>query len=246
MVKRKTEINFIASQKLVAKQNQSTSFEFILVVTIIILVVVMGTLYFMAIMNNKSAETDILRLNSELESINNDVEKQRGKFAEFEVATDSEGNKIILSTTLDKNGNIVYTYKWLTINEVATNLAKQLDNAKATSEAVQSQIDLTSTIFYIIFSEADKYGCTVMSINYNNNKVSVALLGPTIYSWSEYKDALLRNTNTATGLDNTKYLKNIAGTAVNFDSTSGMYRFTITFNVISDNLYLVESNGGAE
>lgn len=243
MKPKKTEINFIASQKLITKQSQSTSFEFILVVAVMLLVVVMGTMFFMSIMNNKSAETELEMLNNELNSINKEIDKQKIKFAEFENEFDGDGNKVILSTEIDKKGNIVYKYKWLSINSVATSLAVQLENAKATADTVHLQINLTSTILYIIFSEADKYDCTITSINYTNNKVSVSLLGPTIYSWSEYKDALLSNTNTATGFDNTKYLKDIAGTVVDSDP-SGMFRFTVTFTIISDTLYLVDNNEG--
>lgn len=241
---KKREINFIASQKLMTKQAQSTSFEFILVIAVMLLVVVMGTMFFMSVMNNKSAESELIQLKNVLESINKDTEKQKIKFAEFEQAVDGNGDKIILSTEIDKNGNIIYTYKWLSINSVATTLATQLENAKATAGDVKLQINLTSTIMEILFSEANKYDCTITSINYINNKMSISLLGPTIYSWSDYKDALLDKTNTATGLDNTKYIKEITGTNVDYDSTSGMNRFTISLIVISDNLYLVDDNGG--
>ncbi|MEG1791885.1 MAG: hypothetical protein RSB20_04270 [Clostridia bacterium] len=244
MAKMKNEINFIESQKLVVKQNQSTSFEFVLIVSVVVLVAVMAMLYVMGIFNNKNAQSEIDALNAQLDEIKAENERQANIFNKFEVKLDKNGNPVF---TVDELGNKVKEYN--SIEQVAMVVANQLKSAIATKDEVKSQIDLTSTVLKIVFSEAVALNCEIKSMSYTSKTMTIDATCSTMYEWGAYKDALIKSTNTVSGFNNSKYISGVVSTAVT-PVTGGGYSFKITFNVIDDTLYFdttaAADVGGAE
>jgi hypothetical protein len=234
MARRKNDINFIESQKLVAKQNQSTSFEFILVISVIVLVVAMGTIYGMNYMtmyglDGKSGYAGDIA----------NGEKNLATAKQIE-ATDSK-NFNHFELYYDDNGNLQYRYSptsTVSAAAVANEYAGKVADARDATSAVSSQVDLTSAVINIIFAEAAANDCKVTSFTFSAKHVTLTLNSPTQFEWGYYKNALTASENTASGYDNSKYLKNVVSTATT-QGADGRYTFKIDFDVISDTVYLV-------
>ena len=235
MAKMKNEINFIESQKLVAKQNQSTSFEFILVISVIVLITVMFGLYMIGYNNISTLETEIKTLEGTLEQVEEENAINKLAFDRFETTIDDNGNAII--TGYDDKGNPIYV--WRSVEEVNADITNKLNAALQAKEELKAQIDLTSTIIRIVYAEANALNCKITSFSYSSNSVSLTLTSPTNEEWGKYKDALGKKIDTASLLNNSLYISNVQSNATS--SSNGIYTFRVTFNVISDTLYLVQN-----
>lgn len=239
MAKRKREIDFIAAQKLLGKTNQSTSFEFILVVTVFVVACGMIGWYLMARKgyNDKAAELEEVK--SQIDDLQATLIKQQKNFNEYEYVYDANGNPVILKTTVDANGNVKYVYKYSTINEVAQSVANELMAAQNASEEIKGTIDLISTIYKLVYYPADNLGCRVVSFRYaGNSSVTVNLASTS----SEQKIAFLRymegSAGIVAGYDPTKYINNAKisnESSPSYDDNNvTTYTFTVTFSIISD------------
>ena len=116
MAKRKRNIDFIAAQKAIGKSGQSTSFEFILVVTVVVVACAMVGWYLVARSQYNTAVSDLESAKTELTNQKNTLAKNEDKFKNFTVVLDKNGNPVTKGT--DKYGNTIYQYESLT--EVAT------------------------------------------------------------------------------------------------------------------------------
>lgn len=226
---RKSDINFIASQKLVSKQNQSTSFEFILVISVIVLVILMGALYFMAMMSNQDLDTKINQTKGEITSAENNIARRKKVFAEFEKSTDANGDFIIIGVGSD--GNPIYQYDG--IEDVANSLAAELQQLKNAETSIKSQINFSSVIMQIIFFEADDNDATVNSIRFSGSEVTVEYTADDNANWDALLSAM-KSSKSASGYDNTFYIGSVRSTQTT-DTGSGV-KFTITFTVLSDHV----------
>lgn len=80
MAKRKRNIDFIAAQKAIGKSGQSTSFEFILVVTVVVVACAMVGWYLVARSQYNTAVSDLESAKTELTNQKNTLAKNEDKF----------------------------------------------------------------------------------------------------------------------------------------------------------------------
>lgn len=88
MAKRKRNIDFIAAQKAIGKSGQSTSFEFILVVTVVVVACAMVGWYLVARSQYNTAVSDLESAKTELTNQKNTLAKNEDKFKNFTVVLD--------------------------------------------------------------------------------------------------------------------------------------------------------------
>jgi len=220
MAKRKRNIDFIAAQKAMGKSGQSTSFEFILVVSVVVVACAMIGWYLVARSQYNTAAADLDAARTELNNQKNTLSRNEEKFKKFQVKFDNNGNPMVSGT--DRYGNAIYQYESLT--EVATRVATALAGAQATSEEVKASINLTGTVFDIIFTSANKTGCTVTQFTFNNGKITLKLTGKGSQSMRNYVSAIKENGND-------KYIANVESS---MDTDT---EFSVSFDVVNDKLY---------
>lgn len=221
MAKRKRSIDFIAAQKAMGKSGQSTSFEFILVVTVVVVACAMIGWYLIARSQYNTAAADLEAANVELNNQKNTLSKNEEKFKYFSVVLDEKGNAVS-SGKVDRNGNTIYVYESLT--EVAARVAEALAGAQATSNEVKGAINLTSTIFEIVFGSAHKTDCTVTRFTFNNGAITLKITGTGPQSMRDYVSAI-----NAEG--NADYISEVDS------QMNDITDFTVTFKVVNDKLY---------
>ncbi len=238
-MKRKREIDFIAAQKMLGKSNQSTSFEFILVVTVFVVACGMVGWFMLARKgyNDKVAELDAAK--STLEDLNNDLTRQQKKFNEYQIETDAAGHPVWLSYKFDKDGNIVYVYKYKSINAVAQEIAEQVIKAQGAADEVKGIIDLTSTIFNLSYYPAKELGCQLKSFKYSGNSaVSLSLSSTSEDQKLKFLRFMEGKSGSIQGYDPTQHISGAKisnESAPSYDSDGvTTYTFTITFTIISD------------
>lgn len=234
MAKRKREINFIASQRLMGKTKQSTSFEFILVVTVIVVACGMVGWYLYARTANAAALAEKQAAQAELESAKKQKEDNEKRFNFYQVKTDENGNQIIQSVKPD--GTVIYKYD--SLNDVAKEVATNLAEVQSASADIKGIIDLTSIIFVIIDTGTKNIdGCELLSFSFTGTgtKVSINLESATQDGKLDYFRFMQGKDDLGTSISPTKY---ITGAAMSGESTvDGKYRFTISFTINSDALY---------
>lgn len=237
-MKRKNEINFIAAQKMMGKTNQSTSFEFILVVTIFIVACGMVGWYMLARTNCQTAVDELAKLESELDSANGTLAKEEKSFNQYQVATDANGNPIVLSTSTDKYGNITYVYKYYTIAEIATEIGTKLAAAQAASTEAKSSIDLTSSVFKTVYYGAEALNCKVLTFSYTTAGVTLNMSCNAVEAKQEFLKYMEGGLGPVAGYEPTRYIigaKISNESSPTFDDNNvATYKFTISFTVFSD------------
>lgn len=218
MAKRKRNIDFIAAQKAMGKSVQSTSFEFILVTTVVIVACAMIGWFLLARSQYNTAISDLEAAKTELQNNKNTLSKNEEKFTKFQVVKDANGNPVVVGT--DKYGNAIYKYESLT--EVAKRVAESLAGAQATSEEVKSATNLTSTIFTIMFDCASRANCEITQFSFNGGLVTLKLKGADVKSMTTFVLALRENGNN-------NYVSGVEAEGNNAE-------FTVKFIVINDKL----------
>ena len=208
MAKRKRNIDFIAAQKAMGKSGQSTSFEFILVVTVVVVACAMVGWYLVARSQYNTAVSDLESAKTELTNQKNTLAKNEDKFKNFTVM-------------LDKYGNTIYQYESLT--EVATRVANALAGAQATSKEADAAINLTGTIFDIIFTSAKKTECKVTQFTFTNGRITLKLTGKGSQSMRNYVSAIKEN--------GSGYIQSVE------PSMDTATDFSVSFDVVNDKLF---------
>ncbi|UKI15264.1 MAG: hypothetical protein L6V85_04920 [Clostridiales bacterium] len=173
MAKRKRNIDFIAAQKAMGKSGQSTSFEFILVVTVVVVACAMVGWYLVARSQYNTAVSDLESAKTELTNQKNTLAKNEDKFKNFTVMLDKNGNPVTKGT--DKYGNTIYQYESLT--EVATRVANALAGAQATSKEADAAINLTGTIFRHYLHKRAKDGVQGDAVHFHQRQDHVKTYG---------------------------------------------------------------------
>ncbi len=219
MAKRKRNIDFIAAQKAMGKSGQSTSFEFILVVTVVVVACAMVGWYLVARSQYNTAVSDLESAKTELTNQKNTLAKNEDKFKKFQVKFDSNGNPMVSGT--DKYGNTIYQYESLT--EVATRVANALAGAQATSKEADAAINLTGTIFDIIFTSANKTECKVTQFTFTNGRITLKLTGKSSQSMGNYVSAIKEN--------GSGYIQSVE------PSMDTATDFSVSFDVVNDKLF---------
>lgn len=238
MAKMKREINFIAAQKMMGKAGQTTSFEFVLVVTVVIVAMAMvGWYLFQAQQYNakleelKTAKIDLANKESE----KNANEK---KFAEYEVAKDEFGNDIYTLV----NGKKKYQYD--SITTVSTKIAEQLADAESASTELKGKIDLTSSVLQTMIYGSKYYNCTISNFTYFSTKVTAVLTATSLNDKIGYYKFMAGSIASPLTFDPTQYVTGtqMSGETQTTDSDTGVtiYKFTLTFTVYSDSLYIAD------
>lgn len=225
MAKRKRNIDFIAAQKAMGKSGQSTSFEFILVTTVVIVACAMIGWFLLARSQYNTAISDLEAAKTELQNNKNTLATNEKKYKEYKIVLDKNGNPVVLGT--DKYGNAIYKYESLT--EYSKRIAEALAGAQATSEEVSAATNLISTVLDIVFSCASNTNCTITQLNYTLGNMTVGVEGDVANSNSmrEFVAALKSDGN---------------GNYVGGVEADGTYaKFSVKFTVINGIL----SNGTA-
>ena len=220
MSKRKRNIDFIAAQKAMGKSGQSTSFEFILVITVVVVACAMIGWYLAARSQYNSAVEELESAKTELGNQQNMLARNEEKFKKYDYLYDKNGNREIAGT--DRYGNTIY--KYVSLTEVATRVATALAGAQATSEEVKSAINLTDIVIKIIFTSAEDAECTVSQITLNDGrKITVKLNGSNNQATRNYVAKLNSESNRI-------YISDVEATGSGAD-------FSVSFVIISDKLY---------
>lgn len=219
MAKRKRNIDFIAAQKAMGKSGQSTSFEFILVVTVVVVACAMVGWYLVARSQYNTAVSDLESAKTELTNQKNTLAKNEDKFKNFTVMLDKNGNPVTKGT--DKYGNTIYQYESLT--EVATRVANALAGAQATSKEADAAINLTGTIFDIIFTSAQKTECKVTQFTFTSGRITLKLTGKSSQSMRNYVSAIKES--------GSGYIQSVE------PSMDTATDFSVSFDVVNDKLF---------
>lgn len=234
MAKRKRDINFIAAQKAIGKTGQSTSFEFILVVTVIVVACAMVGWYLVARSQYNDAVAELDSAKTALKNEENILKNNEKKFKEFRIKTDENGRYIVIGTNSD--GSSVYEYESLT--DVATKTATALANAQATSTEMKGVIDLTTTVLDMIYISAKNAACTVNEFTLSRTNITVSFTAETQFDMTSYYD-YLRGKSAISYYTGCKVTDYIVGASISNTQPldEGKYAFTISCTLINDMLF---------
>lgn len=234
MAKRKKEINFIAAQKAIGKTGQSTSFEFILVVTVIVAACAMVGWYLAARSQYNDAVAELDSAKTTLKNEENILKNNEKKFKEFRIKTDENGKYIVIGTNSD--GSSIYEYESLI--DVAKQTATALANAQATSTEMKGVIDLTTTVLDLIYISAKNAACTVNEFTLSRTNITVSFTAETQFAMTSYYDYLRGKSVISfyTGCKVTDYLSGVSISNTK-PLDEGKYSFTISCTLINDKLF---------
>lgn len=234
MAKRKRDINFIAAQKAIGKTGQSTSFEFILVVTVIVAACAMVGWYLVARSQYNDAVAELDSAKTALKNEENILKNNEKKFKEFRIKTDENGKYIVIGTNSD--GSSIYEYESLT--DVATKTATALANAQATSTEMKGVIDLTTTVLDMIYISAKNAACTVNEFTLSRTNITISFTAETQFAMTSYYD-YLRGKSAISYYTGCKVTDYISGASISNTQPldEGKYAFTISCTLINDMLF---------
>ena len=109
------------------------------------------------------------------------------------------------------------------MTEVATRVANALAGAQATSKEADAAINLTGTIFDIIFTSANKTECKVTQFTFTNGRITLKLTGKGSQSMRNYVSAIKEN--------GSGYIQSVE------PSMDTATDFSVSFDVVNDKLF---------
>ena len=171
-MKPKNDVNFIVSQKLGQKQNQSTSVEFFMVVACIVLFVVFGYMYFNIYTENLDLRNKIIAIyGDDAYIVNSDGKKiePNPNAADFDPSENASlsTNKLAY---YKKNADVeMYT----ALKAQLESLLAEIETLKRANEEANSNVELTKEHLRIIYTAADTAQVTVNGLTVSGETVTV-------------------------------------------------------------------------